>query len=290
MAKVSTISRSASLASFRQTVLDAPVSYSIYSAFSFYGRRHGGELPGPWLVAASRTLGHSLAATRQTLYRMERGGELETRLTGRVKRYRLTASAGAVADAGLEKILGPAAGSWDQQWTLVRFRPGTEYQAPREQLAEICHTEGFALAGSGLFIHPRDRSARLLTAATELGTPGIVAVFRGRRLDSESDAAFVSRHWPLDDLAARYSDFLWRYAPFTRAGARPSPDESFLLRFALVFDYLEIAWSDPDLPDELLPRAWPGHRARRCAAELYQRFLPGAIACSDALMTELNDA
>jgi phenylacetic acid degradation operon negative regulatory protein len=289
MADLSTISRR-SLGIFRQAVLEAPVSYSVYSAFSFYGRRHGGELPGPWLVAASRALGHSLAATRQTLYRMERGGELVARLTGRVKQYRLTASASAVADAGLEKILGSVEETWDHEWTLVRFRPGTEYQSDREQLAEICRTEGFALAGSGLFIHPRDRSGRLLAAATELGTSNLLTIFRGRRLDAESDAAFVARHWPLETIASHYEAFLRRYGSFTTSRKRLTSEDAFMLRFALVFDYLETAWSDPELPPELLPHGWPGDRARRCAARLYRRFLPGAIAFGDSLRRDHDDS
>src|SRR5262249_2041905 len=55
------------LAPFRRVVTDAPVSYSVYSAFSFYGERRGGELAGPWIVRALESLGHERAAIRQTL-------------------------------------------------------------------------------------------------------------------------------------------------------------------------------------------------------------------------------
>jgi phenylacetic acid degradation operon negative regulatory protein len=264
-------------------VLDAPVSYTIYSAFSFYGRRRGGSLSGPWLVAASRSLGHGLSATRQTLYRMEGGGELSARHVGRIKHYRLTAPALAVADAGLGKILDPIEREWDRHWTLVRFRPDHDRPDAREHLRELCSTEGFASTGPGEMIHPRDRTARLLAASRELGASDLLSIFRGRRLDDEGDRTFVERHWSLDDLAARYRRFLDRYLPLRPAQMGAEPADAFVLRFALVFDYLEVAWTDPDLPAELLPSDWPGHQARALAAQLYRRFLPGAIRFADSL-------
>src|SRR4051794_19888621 len=138
-----------SLAPFRQTVVEAPVSYSIYSAFSFYGRRRGSELPGSWIVAALGDLGHRAAAVRQTLYRMEGSEELASRTEGRNKFYRLTPAAAAEADAGLDKILRGDEGSWDGQWTIVQFYAGSEQRVERERLRELLITEGFAPIGPG---------------------------------------------------------------------------------------------------------------------------------------------
>lgn len=271
----------ARLAAFRETVTSAPVSYSVYSAFSFYGSRRGGELPGTWLVAALTTLGHTTAAVRQTLYRMEGSRELVSRTEGRAKHYRLSPYARAEAEAGLAKIMGQAPGRWDGQWTLVHFRPGTEDRIERERLREILRAEGFAAAGNGLFVHPRDRSARLLAAAREPGAGELLNTFRARRVGARDHRGFVAAHWDLSGLAVRYRAFLSRYRPEGHSGA--APESAFLLRFALVFDYLEIAWDDPELPPALLPHDWPGMRARSRVRDLYRRLLPGAIAFGDAL-------
>ena len=273
------------LGSFRAPVTGAPVSYSVYSAFSFYGSRRGGELPGTWLVAALGALGHEVAAIRQTLYRMEGSRELTSRTVGRAKLYRLSPYARAEAEAGLAKIMEKVPGRWDGRWTLVHFRTGTVDRLERERLREILRVEGFAQAGIGLFIHPRDRSARLLGAAAEHRMRDLVDVYRGPRVGGGDDRAFVAEHWNLSDLAARYRAFLSRYRPLGNPGGDLSPESMFLLRFAVVFDYLEIAWDDPDLPSALLPRDWSGHRARYRARGLYRRLLPGAIAFGDSLMS-----
>lgn len=273
------------LSAFREIVTDAPVSYSVYSAFSFYGVRREGELPGTWLVAALGALGHETAAVRQTLYRMEASRELESRAAGRVKFYRLSPAARAEAEAGLAKIMEQEdTRAWDGDWTLVQFRPGTEGRVERERLREVLRAEGFAAATTGLYLHPRDRSARLLAAAREQGTRDMFDVFRGRRIENgDDDQSLVARHWNLQAIASRYDAFVARFDPLAKAKSTLPDEMCFILRFAVVFDYLEAAWQDPELTAELLPAKWSGARARRLARDLYQRLLPGALTFGDSL-------
>ena len=273
---------------FRRVVTDAPVSYSVYSAFSFYGSRRGGELPGTWLSAGLGALGHELAAIRQTLYRMERSEELRSRPSGRVKFYRLSPYAQAEAEAGLAKIMNTSSESWDGEWTLVQLRQrdgdGDGADVVRERVREILRAEGFAAAGPGLFVHPRDRIERLRKATSEHDAADMVEIFRGRRLGATTDRAFVAEHWDLDALAKRYEKFLTKYEPVERLARTLSNEQAFVLRFAVVFDHLETGWKDPDLVEMLLPRDWPGLAARRLARRLYGTLLPGALAFADSLM------
>lgn len=272
------------IAPFRQIVADAPVSYSVYSAFSFYGSRRGGELPGTWLVSALGTLGHEVAAVRQTLYRMEGSQELVSRTAGRTKHYRLSPAARAEAEAGLARIMEEVGDDWDGLWTFVQFRAGSEDRVERERLRELLRAEGFAAAGSGLFVHPRDRSARLLSAAEAHGVADMIEVFRGRRLSAGSDREFVARYWRLEALAVRYRRFVARFGGLLARRSRMTRGDAFVLRFAVVFDYLETAWEDPDLPPSLLPPRWPGLRARQTARDLYQQLLPDALAFGDEVL------
>jgi len=276
-----------SLGAYRTTVSDAPVSYSVYSAFSFYGARRGGALPGPWLVAALAALGHQEDAVRQTLYRMERSRELESATLGRTKLYRLSGFARAEAGAGLAKIMDIPSRRWDGRWTLVQLQPGTEGRVERERLRSIAQAEGFAPVGPGLYAHPRDRAARLLEASAGLRPADGPEVFRARRRGTDSDRAFVARHWHLNDLARRYRSFCRQFGPLAR-GPLPPPDVAFVVRFAVVFEFLEVGWNDPDLPPSLLPASWPGLAARRLARTLYRRLLPGAIAFADDVLARVT--
>jgi len=268
---------------FRRVVLAAPVSYSVYSVFSFYGSRRGNELAGTWLVAALTSLGHEVAAIRQTLYRMESSEVLRSRVVGRNKFYQLSPGARAEAEAGLAKIMEPAGGNWDGQWTIVQLSAEGEARDGKELVRELMRAEGFARVGPNLFVHPRDRTARLLRAARGHDVAEMLTIFRGARVAPTGDLAYATSSWNLDDIAAGYRQFVKRYTPLDDRARSLADADAFIVRFALVFDYLETAWRDPDLPRELLPIDWPGATARKMAQSLYRRFLPAALAFGDQL-------
>lgn len=271
------------------TIDAAPVRKFVYSSWSFYATRRGGELPGPWILAALASMGRSAGSVRQTLYRMERARELESRRAGRMKYYRLAVSAQQEIDAGRSMLFEAPETDWDREWTLVRFGFTAAQRADRDRLRDVLDVEGFAPLGGGTFIHPRDRTERVLTSAASIGAEGNLLVIRGQRVGGESDADLVDRLWDLAGIVQGYRTFLAAFEPIlaTDLEAWP-PHRAFLVRFALAIDYLEVAWRDPELPDELLPAGWPGHTARAVARELYDRLLPGALAFGDELMAGLG--
>jgi len=276
------------LDTFRAIVTDAPVSYSVFSAFSFFGTRRGGELPGPWLVRALGELGHATPAIRQTLYRMEGSKELTSRLDGRTKHYRLTPAARAEAQAGLAKIMEDDDEPWDGRWTLVHVAPAPDERVDRERLLEVARAEGFAPMGNGILLHPRDRAARLIEAAESSAARDLLEVFRGTRVGDDAPRDVIARYWDLSALAKQYERFIARYQPLLSDKRAFEPRVAFALRFAVVFEFLETAWRDPKIVPALLPAAWPGVRAQRLARGLYERLLPTAIAYANQLLEELG--
>lgn len=239
-------------------------------------------MPGPWLVAALEPLGIPAATVRQSLARLVQRGDLVARRQGRVKHYALSDLARGFTDTGSEKIFSPPPADWDRRWTLVHYRFEGEQRAARDQVREILEIEGFGMLGRGLFLHPRDRVAKVEAGLAAAGCGTEVAIFRSRWARDEPEQAVAARVWDLDALATAYREHIDRFAPLLRR--RPSPAEAFGLRLALVLSYLHTAWDDPDLPHELLPRRWPGHRARELTATLYRRWLDDTLRHGDALL------
>jgi len=266
------------------TVTDAPISYLVYSAMSFYGDRRGGEIAGTWFVAALESLGVGAAGVRQTLFRMERDEELVGRRVGRVKLYRASPYARAEIGAGVQKIFTTVDAEWDGYWTLVLTQFPSDMRLERERVRNILQVEGFAPLGNGAYVHARDRAERLRVALADLGVGRLVTAFRVDRVHGMTDREFALAHWDLDALGQEYTEFLDRFAPLASRGVRSlSRQTQFALRFAVVLGFLEVAWRDPELPTSMLPPRWPGARARTLARRLYERFLPGALAFGDEL-------
>ena len=89
--------------------------------------------------------------------------------------------------------------------------------------------------------------------------PVLLAAFDVARLARDYQA------W-LDDAAALVAD------------GGPATDDvtAFVVRSELVHSWRKFLFSDPGLPDELLPRDWPGRRAAAFFDEHAERLLPAA--------------
>jgi phenylacetic acid degradation operon negative regulatory protein len=257
----------------------------VYSSLSYFGRRRGGELPGTWFVEALGAVGVDERRVRQTLYRMEHAGALLTRRAGRVKWYRASATTAAILDAGVTRVADSADEAWDGQWTLVHYRVGEDARDKRDRIRDVLLVEGFGSLGPGLYAHPRDRTARLLAAASELGLRDRLNVFRGTHVAGLDHRRLVAETWDLGALARHYHAFLCRFRAVADAPpGRWLPREAFALRFAFMFEFFRISWGDPSLPASLLPPDWPGEEARAVADRLMGALLPAAITFGDQVL------
>ena len=271
------------------TIGKAQTALLVYSALSAYGRRRSGELPGTWFIAALAPLGREPQSIRQTLFRMVREKELVSRRVGRVKLFRLSPYGQAAVDAGFEKFVSMPQEQWNGDWTIVRYEFTSRDRIDRDRVRDLLETEGFAAMGRGLFVHPHDRTPRIVDALRETGRLDDVMFFRARRIGGETDSQLVRRLWDVNSLERRYRAFLEKFAPLIRRSpATWKPAEAFAARFAVVLAFLDVAWDDPDLPHALLPADWSGKRAREVAATLYKRLLRGTIAHGDAILESVE--
>lgn len=263
----------------------APTSRFIYSSLGFFGSRRGGALSGLWFTRALVPLGIEEAAVRQTLWRMAKSGALKVRTVGRHKMYAASPSTLAVIEAGTEKMLGPTEGEWNGAWTIVHFQFDADERRARDLVRDVLQVEGFACLAPGVYVHPRDRAGRVTRAVGEMGLARHLQVFRGKRSGPESDPRFARRLWDLAGISERYRRFIERYEPLSRMDSESwSLENAFAVRFALVFDYLEVAWDDPELPADILPVRWPGVRARSLVRTMYEALLPASIAHADEIL------
>jgi len=166
---------------------------------------------------------------------------------------------------------------------VVAYGFDADERVERERIRAVLDAEGFGAIGPGVFVHPRDRGGRILTAAEDQGIVGRIRVFRGPRRGGGPDADFVREVWDLAESARRYRRFTAGFAALSGRTASLPPAAAFAARFAVVLAYLRAAWPDPELPSSLLSHDWPGPEARDLAARLYRTLLPAALAHGDAI-------
>jgi phenylacetic acid degradation operon negative regulatory protein len=228
------------------------------------------------LVRLADELGVSDGALRSALSRMGREGWLSARRNGGPPRYRLTARGHSLIEEGIERIYGRRRTAWDGRWLLVSYSLPERRREQRDRLREGLSFLGFGSLGNGIFVSPHDLRGEVRELIARHGVSEDVTMHHGT-LEWPVDAAqVVARAWDLKSLEARYADFVRRTGPELARAGDLDERESFRRRFLLTHEFRRFPFSDPDLPDPLLPPGWVGAAARQAFLEYNERLRPKA--------------
>jgi phenylacetic acid degradation operon negative regulatory protein len=242
--------------------------------FDLYGDHllaRGGWAPIAAVVGMLGSLDVTAPAVRTAVSRMVREGWLEPQeRDGRG--YAVTARARARLEEAHVRIYRTAPTPWDGHWHVV----SVEHQADRNTRARVAQSLrflGYGALAADTWVAPR-QSPELAEVLDREGVhhDGFTASFQGEA------SALVSRVWDLEALGTAYR----RFAEAAReAGLPDDPEQAFTSRSGLVHAWRLFLFSDPGLPEEVLPAHWPG----REAAELFDRqaraLMPQARAWVD---------
>ena len=220
-----------------------------------------GWIPMRALSSLLEVFGIGDNTTRVVLARMRRERWFDTHRNGRQSSYVLTARGLATLDEGRSRIFARGASTWDGLWRTVIYAVPEQNRSQRDQLRKLLAWHGFGPLASATWISPHPR-LEVIAAALEEHSAGRFDLLESRALDRGADREMAGRCWDLDGLAREYGGLLAEYArlpPLADLAALPG-DEALRRQVELVASYRTLPFRDPDLPDELLPADWPGHR------------------------------
>jgi phenylacetic acid degradation operon negative regulatory protein len=242
-----------------------------------YWWRRTDPLPSAALVALLAEFGVSDSAARAALSRLTRNQLLVTSKSGRRTVVRLSKRAARILDDGGHQIFsfGQTSQPWDGMWSLVAFSIPEHNRAARDSLRKQLRWLGFAPLYDGLWVSPRDRAIEVISQLAELGISTATA-FRAATVPGVSPDGVPQRAWDLDTLRVRYDSFIGhtqRLRERTLAG-RVSPVAALVARTRVMDEWRAFPGLDPDLPDELLPAAWPRASARELFTTTYDLLGP----------------
>lgn len=224
----------------------------------------GGEV---WLGTLSGILaglGIDDQAVRAAVSRLTKDGWLARERIGRNAYYRLMDAAGQDFASATDRIYGPEAEAYDGQTCIATARLTASLDP--DAIADLTRA-GWGRIAAGVFCR--------FGADAGQPQPGFVTLCGP--LGAEDARALVSVGWDLADLAEAYRAFDASFAGL----ADQEPDsfdelEALLLRTLLIHAFRRVVLRDPMLPRDLMPKDWPGRRARRTAARLYRAVSPAA--------------
>ncbi|HEV3227323.1 MAG TPA: PaaX family transcriptional regulator C-terminal domain-containing protein [Acidimicrobiales bacterium] len=197
--------------------------------------------------------------------------------TGRNARFRATEQGLKALGSSMERhrlayVQDHAGRGWDRKWRMVSFAVPESKRAARDALRDRLLALGGAPLANGLYVSPHRWEKDVAGEAERLGVDDAVtqASTDDLTVGGVSDPReLVKRLWPIDEIAARYEQFVTTYRGVPdalermRARRERLADAVFLPgALSVTVEFTEIFADDPLLPPELLPRPWPGRAAR----------------------------
>lgn len=230
------------------------------------------------LLELMETLGVQPKATRQSLARLADHGWLERTKEGRRTRWHLTDTSRTLLESGADRIygFGQSPRSWDGRWSVLLASLPDGHPTSRHRLRARLGWAGYASFEQGAWISPwTDYEDAAVQVLDELGM-SVATSFVAELGQLGNGKDIVSRAWKLDDVNARYRDFIdvtTEPRPEILSGADAARQLTLLVHRWRRFPFL-----DPELPVELLPDSWLGVPAAALFAETRSALIEPATA------------
>lgn len=257
----------------------------VFDIFGSYVRHRGGVIGLSSLVEALSWFGITEDAARVTLARMRREAWFTSQREGRSSYYTLSQRGWQLLDQGRQRIFERHKDEWDGQWRVVVYSIPEEHRVTRESFRKELNWRGFASLAPSTWISPWDRADGLSEFLPE---GAYLNRFSSRTPSHNEDVALARRCWDVDSLATDYRTFIAKYAPESHntTTLELTPQESFVTRTLMTYEYRRFPFRDPDLPLRLLPAAWPGHVAHSVFRSSFDRLAEPAWQAFEEIYEE----
>jgi phenylacetic acid degradation operon negative regulatory protein len=247
--------------------------------FDLYGDHlagRGGQAPVAALVRCLGALEIAPPAVRTAVSRMVRQDWLVAVRTPAGPGYALTPRAVNRLDEAAARIYRTRDQPWDGRWQLLTVERVRE-RSRRDRLRAGLRYLGYGAIDDTTWLAPRPSSElAALLDAEQIRAEVFTASHDG------STEELVSRVWDLGALAASYRQWLDEAHGIAAAADPPPSDQAgFAARSRLVHEWRKFLFTDPWLPDELLPADWIGRRAAGYFDDQATRLLPSAARFID---------
>lgn len=229
------------------------------------------------VLPVAEACGQTPEQVRSCFRRLVRDSLFTREGRGRTAQYRPTEQGLKALGANIERhrlafVQDHAGRGWDRRWHLVSFAIPEAQRSARDAFRDRLLSLGGAAVANGLYVSPHHWEKEVHAEAERLEVADSVSHLSTDDLcvgGVSGPRELARKLWPVDELAARYEEFVETYERVPdaldamRERHERMADAVFLPgALSVTVEFSEIFADDPLLPPELLPRPWPGRAAR----------------------------
>lgn len=253
--------------------------------FDLYGDHlldRGAWAPISATISLMGSLGVSAPAVRTAVSRMVREGWLAP-LEKESRGYAATPAGEHRLRSAHARIYRTDVRPWDGRWHVIAL-PRVSERSARDRVARSLGYLGYGRLAPDTWVAPRESPELDDALAAALGGPPRPALRPASFRATYDGSAWqlARRVWDTQRLATAYRSFA---ADASADGLPTDPEQAFVTRTLLVHEWRKFLFTDPGLPDEVLPADWPGRGAAAVFDERQARLKPLASAWVDQVLT-----
>ncbi|WP_312068337.1 PaaX family transcriptional regulator C-terminal domain-containing protein, partial [Exiguobacterium sp.] len=234
-------------------------------------------------------------AVRVAVSRMVKQGWLVSEKQGSKSFYSLTPRGVERMEEAARRIYKSTPHDWDGKWRTLMYTIPEDKRQIRDELRKELTWSGFGNLSNGVWISPNplEKEAERLIEAYEIEE--YVDFFVGEYHGPKQDQSLVERAFPLEELQERYETFITDYSrqyivhQSQLQLGEMTDEQCFVERTMLVHEYRKFLFTDPGLPQELLPDAWSGHHAALLFEQYYRLLAQPASRFFESIFEETHD-
>ncbi|WP_170008653.1 phenylacetic acid degradation operon negative regulatory protein PaaX [Bacillus fonticola] len=264
----------------------------IFTLYGDYIRHYGSEIWIGSLIRLLKEFGHHEQSVRVSISRMMKQGWVQVRKEGNRSYYSLTERGVERIDEAAHRIFKFKPDEWDGKWRMLIYTIPEEKRNLRDELRKELVWSGFGTITNSCWVSPNDLTRQVFALMDAYDIRPYVHYFETEYKGPAKSEELVHTGWDIEAINEKYDKFIQKYSKkyvldkSDIQSGKKSDAVCFVERTNLVHEYRKFLFSDPGLPEELLPEKWLGTHAATLFADYYRLLAKPASRFFESVFVE----
>ncbi|MRX71848.1 phenylacetic acid degradation operon negative regulatory protein PaaX [Bacillus lacus] len=267
----------------------------IFTLYGDYISHYGSSIWIGSLIKLLNEFGHNDQSVRAAISRMNKQEWVQAEKIGNKSYYSLTERGQKRIDEAGKRIFKLKPEEWDGKWRILMYTIPEDIRSIRDELRKELIWSGFGSMSNSFWVSPNNLEKQVHDLIEKYGIHDYVDFFSAEYKGPNENRRLVEKSWDLQEINTKYEEFISTYSQKYIIDKNKiqkgnmSEAECFVERTKLVHEYRKFLFSDPGLPEELLPEKWLGGHAASLFSEYYKALAEPASRFFEEVFQEGNE-